>query len=98
MIWSEIDLLISSICLVGIRERGLMVGYQEIKESRIRVSPDGRRALLLGNQGSIFCVDLSVRRTDKPRQLASSIRDGCFYDNDTCYFISGWNWIGETDG
>lgn len=74
-----------------------MIGYQEIKESRIRVSPDGRRALLLGNQGSIFCVDLSVRRTEKPRQLASSIRDGCFYDNDTCYFISGWNWIQEND-
>lgn len=32
------------------------------------MSPDGRRALLLGNQGSIFCVDLSVRRTEKPRQ------------------------------
>lgn len=67
----------------------LSIGYQEIKDSRIRVSPDGRRALLLGNQGSIFCVDLATRRTEKPRQLASLIRDGCFYDNDTCYFISG---------
>lgn len=58
-------------------------------ESRIRVSPDGRRALLLGSAGSIFSIDLSTRRTDTPRQLASSIRDACFYDNDTCYFISG---------
>lgn len=58
-------------------------------KSRIRVSPDGRRALLLGSEGSIFSIDLSTRRAETPRQLASSIRDACFYDNDTCYFVSG---------
>ena len=61
-------------------------------KSRIRVSPDGRRALLLGSEGSIFSIDLSTRRAETPRQLASSIRDACFYDNDTCYFVSGRKW------
>ena len=67
----------------------LDVGYKELRGSRLRVSPDGRRALLLGNQGSIFLLELSTRTAGEPHQLASAIVDGCFYDNDTCYFVGG---------
>ena len=69
--------------------RELHVGYKELRGARIRVSPDGRRALLLGNQGSIFLLELSTRTAGEPHQLASAIVDGCFYDNDTCYFVGG---------
>lgn len=69
--------------------RELHVGYKELRGARIRMSPDGRRALLLGNQGSIFLLELSTRTAGEPHQLASAIVDGCFYDNDTCYFVGG---------
>ena len=69
--------------------RELHIGYKELRGARIRVSPDGRRALLLGNQGSIFLLELSTRTAGEPHQLASAIVDGCFYDNDTCYFVGG---------
>ena len=55
--------------------RELHVGYKELRGARIRVSPDGRRALLLGNQGSIFLLELSTRTAGEPHQLASAIVD-----------------------
>ena len=33
-------------------------------------------------------VDFPPRAVE-PHQLASAIVDGCFYDNDTCYFVGG---------
>ena len=51
--------------------RELHVGYKELRGARIRVSPDGRRALLLGNQGSIFLLELSTRTSHISWRLRS---------------------------
>ena len=53
------------------------------------ISPDGLHVLLISSKGSLFHVDLRTRRTDSVRQFASPIRNACFYDNETCYLISG---------
>ena len=64
-------------------------GYQEMKHGNMCVSPDGEHCLLIGSKGTLFNVDLRVRRTADARQLSSPIRHASFYDNDTCYMITG---------
>ena len=64
-------------------------GYKEMKNSNMYVSPDGEHCLLIGEKGTLFNVDLRVRRPSDARQLASPIRHASFYDNDTCYMITG---------
>ena len=60
-----------------------------MKKGKMHISPDGLHVLLIGSKGSLFHVDLRTRRTDSVRRLASPVRNACFYDNDTCYLISG---------
>ena len=64
-----------------------------MKCSNMYVSPDGEHCLLIGEKGTLFNVDLRVRRPSDARQLASPIRHASFYDNDTCYMLTGTGWV-----
>ena len=70
-----------------------LAGYKEMKNSNMYVSPDGEHCLLIGEKGTLFNVDLRVCRPSDARQLASPIRHASFYDNDTCYMLTGEEWV-----
>lgn len=74
-----------------------ILGYQELKHGKMYVSPDGVHVLLIGSEGSLFRVDLSSRRCEAVRQLASPVRSASFYDSRTCYIITSGSFIEECE-